>query len=183
MTGQTAHRVRAWCLFWLCAGVAGCANPAGTDSKVSIIINEFMVRNSQNSGIFDSDSTAADWVELYNAGHEPAILSTFFISDDPNRPRKFRFEDTVLAPGAYYVAWGGSSSTSPDNHIGFSFSASRAKDERMIVSDALGVTVDSISFARIDEACEQDKSYGRVPDGATRWVQIAVPTPGAANAR
>jgi hypothetical protein len=174
--------VRAGCVL---AGLLAlsCANPAVSVEGIGIIINEFMVRNTGQSGMLDADGKASDWVEIYNAGADSLLLSAYFISDRLDRPRRFRFEDTVLAPGAFYVAWGGGSTSSPDNHIGFNFSASETKDEKVLLFDEDGMVVDSISFAQIPEARQADIAYGRLPDAARRWAAFSTATPGASNAR
>ena len=52
-----------------------------------------------------------------------------------------------------------------------------ATAEYIILSDTLGVVVDSLSFS----ALESDVSVGRKPDGGAEWATFLEPTPGAPN--
>lgn len=55
----------------------------------SIRINEILADNDKI--IADSVGEFDDVVELYNSGNEPVNLFSWYLSDDPNNLKKFRF--------------------------------------------------------------------------------------------
>lgn len=152
------------------------------DEPVPLYINEFMVRNSASSAYADCLGNHEDWVELYNGGEEPLDMSDFYISDKRDNLLKTQLHDTVINPGQHYLLWGGDFVCEHNNHIGFNFDATdTAKNEMILIVNDDGFIIDSISYLAIPEACKQDTSYGRSPDGSNTWKQQTTPTPGTAN--
>jgi len=66
-----------------------------------LIISEVMPSNSLYYR--QDDGKCYDWVELYNATQEPIDLSSYCLSNDPDRPELFRLPQRQLQPGAYLV--------------------------------------------------------------------------------
>jgi len=162
------------------AFLSGCSNEE--EENISIVINEFMVRNSNNTTFVDCLGNHEDWVELYNNGSEGVVMSNVYISDKPDNLLKTRLHDTIIPPGGHYLLWGGDVTCEHNDHIGFNFSATdTVQPEQIIISNGKGVIIDSYSYMDVPQACEQDKSYGRSPDGSNTWKQQNAPTPGSAN--
>jgi len=60
------------------------------DSANTLLINELMASNS--GYVYDSFGDDDDWFEIYNYGDEPVCLNTFYFTDDPAEPQKWRFD-------------------------------------------------------------------------------------------
>lgn len=148
-----------------------------------LLINECMVRNSIESGIHDGDSVFSDWVELYNCSDDTIYLGDFYLSDQINNLFKFQLPLSFLLPGEFFLLWGGSSNTSPETHIGFNFSSDSSKGEMILLTDFIGNIVDSLNYNLNSDALKRDKSFGRKPDGASRWCSLELATPGYSNIR
>lgn len=68
---------------------------------MQVVISE--VQSANRSAILNSSGQLCDWVELYNAGTEAAVLDGCYLSDDPQDPMKWRIESLTIAPGEYAV--------------------------------------------------------------------------------
>jgi len=68
-----------------------------------IRISEVMSSNSTT--IADQESEFNDWIELYNASDRVINLAGYHLSDDPDNPRKWKFEDYDFQPGSYLLVW------------------------------------------------------------------------------
>mgnify|MGYP006287060319 CR=1 FL=1 len=60
-----------------------------------VVINEFMSLN--NSTIEDEDGEYNDWIEIYNAGSEPMILTDYSLSDDSAELNRWTFPEITIA--------------------------------------------------------------------------------------
>lgn len=108
-----------------------------------------------------------DIIEIYNMGDAALDLSGYKLAQNPAFPvdKTFVFPGgTQLAPGQYMVLL----ELDPDTLEGhFPFKLSQDKDETVLLADAGGVTVDSLTFA----GYLAKRSYCRVPDGKGAWAQ------------
>lgn len=152
------------------------------EEEITIVINEFMIRNSNTSPFADCLGNHEDWVELYNTGEKEILMSKIYISDRPDNLLKKRLHDTIIPPGGYYLLWGGDFTCEHNNHIGFNFDATdTVKLEQIIISDGNGNIIDNFPFMEVPEARVQNRSYGRFPDGSESWGQQVTATPGDPN--
>jgi hypothetical protein len=166
--------------------------PNGVDGKptaaaamgpaiTSLVINEYCTRSislrTETGGL-------AGWVELYNTGSEPLDLSGHFLSQDPAKPREWRFRGVSLAAQAYLVLvfTGKTDPTTanapplPDGYLRVDLEPP-ARVGRLLISDAAGRTVATAAV----EPLPADVSKGRLPDNPDAWGYFSSPTPGAAN--
>ncbi len=67
------------------------------------LITEIMARNANT--LLDEDGEASDWIELYNPGDTPYVLTDHHLTDDLDAPRKWALPETVLAPRAFLVVF------------------------------------------------------------------------------
>ncbi|MCS7113845.1 MAG: CotH kinase family protein [Candidatus Bathyarchaeota archaeon] len=141
-----------------------------------LVINEFMARNRRT--LRGPDGTYPDWIELYNGGDTPVDLSGMYLTDNLNRPRRFRFPDgVVLGPGEFMVIWADASLDQTGIHTGFALKGDFeeiglfARDGRTLI--------DSVVFGKQ----RPDVSYGRYPDGSPNWEYLIQPTPGKPNVK
>ena len=68
-----------------------------------ILITEVMASNQRT--VLDEDRQPSDWIELLNLGAEPANLSGWCLTDDPNKLTKWKFPDTPVKPGEYTLVF------------------------------------------------------------------------------
>lgn len=149
--------------------LAGCASgqdspPAETPSPTpevppTVRINELMPSNK--STLADGD-TFPDWIELYNYGGEPALLSGCTLSAGG---KSCTLPELEIRPGAYAVIFCGGEDVP--------FSLPKAGAEVRILS-AGGTEIDSVSY----ENAESDVSLCRDGDGV---AAAEYPTPGFEN--
>ncbi|MCG9879091.1 MAG: lamin tail domain-containing protein, partial [Bacteroidia bacterium] len=134
-------------------------------TKGSLVLNEFLASNKKSD--INEYGAYEDWIELYNNSSDTIDMSGFQLSDNYNNPAKFIFPiGTKIAPKAYKAVWADEFPSSAKYlHTGFGLSA---VGEELILSDAFGAVLDSISFG----AQTTDKPMGRCPNGTGMFVQI-----------
>ncbi len=152
------------------------SNKQQQKSKYQLFINEFMASN--DSAYADEYGEYDDWIELYNAGDDTIALAGFYFSDDKNDPTKVQIPTTSkakIAPKGFIILWADKQPEQGDLHLNIKLSSG---GEDIVVTEPDGfTTVDEIAY----EQQETDVSYGRVPDGGSKWQKLNPPTPGASN--
>lgn len=141
----------------------------------AIVINEVMV--DAYTGLRDEDGELSDWIELYNTTDKAISLDRYALSDNENKPQKWRFpEGAVIQPYGYYVVFcsGKDRQTTANGvpHTNFRISAS---SETLVLSDQNGSVTDRVILDNIPADC----SYGRSTDGSMQVFDVA--TPGLSN--
>ncbi|MEH2959000.1 CotH kinase family protein [Candidatus Merdisoma sp. JLR.KK006] len=144
--------------------VASIACYAVQSSGVSkLVINEVC---SKNVSVFlDEDGTVSDYVELYNDGWLPYLVSEIYLSDDEDDLEKFEVPLNALGPGEYQTIM-------LDENTPFQISDS---GETLYLSWE-GKVIDQIECV----ALKKDSSYCRLSDGGQEWT-IRTCTPGGKN--
>jgi len=134
-----------------------------------LIITEYMTSN--DSFFPDEEGQFHDWVEIFNPGDETVYLRGWFLSDNVENPRKWRFpSDTYIPPGGFLVLH--CSGLHQTGHVPFRLSAN---DEFLTLSDQNGFLVDRIALYDTPLFA----SYGRTADGNEGFFPD--PSPGQAN--
>lgn len=129
------------------------------------------VMNHNRSVFADDDGAFHDWVEIQNIGGYTVSLDGFSITDDPERPDKYVFENVVLKSGeCVAVHLTGEKGETRFLYAPFGLSSS---GDTVYLCD--GDTV--LDSLRVGESPE-NVSYGRM-DGKDVW--FAVPTPSSPN--
>jgi hypothetical protein len=159
----------------LAPGNAQASDDAAARKSPSVVISEVMATNITT--IADPQGHYDDWIELRNAGSEPADLSGAYLTDNPTVPRKWTFpQGTVIAPGGYLLVWADEDGKdSPGLHASFKLSK---KGEHLLLVDAderQNRVLDSLEYA----AQPDGVAFGRL-DGHDAPQPLA-PTPGEAN--
>lgn len=135
-----------------------------------IVINETM---SQSKG----NRLRHDWVELHNRSGEPLNLEGYGLSDDPDRPFRWRAPAHVVAPdGLVLILLSGKACAPPTCeriHADFMLGS---QGETLVLTDPEGVRVDSFSSGQLGPGV----SSGRRLEDDTR-VLFKSPTPGRPN--
>ena len=87
----------------------------GARAESPVVINEFMASNSRHHPRSPGDTE--DWIELRNISDGAVDLSGWYLSDDPDKPRKWMFPAGTSIPAAgYLLVWADEdSSESPDS--------------------------------------------------------------------
>ena len=71
--------------------------------NTGIRINEIMASNGQS--LADGDGNSPDWIELFNPGPGAVELSGWYLTDDEEDLRKWRFPEVTLAENGYLVVF------------------------------------------------------------------------------
>ena len=177
-----------WLILAALVFLAGCDRTSTIPPR--LVINEVMARN-ESFVDFEFNGLPLDWVEIYNPNAEPLRLQDYTLSDNIERPKKYRFPaNLVIEPGGYVVVTlvGG-------NDLEAVQEAREGQGELTLTLTALhadfGLNADADSvflFAdgrRIDRLgirnLAADASVGRFPDGADSIATSFAPTPGFSN--
>lgn len=148
---------------------------AGYTVNAQVVLNE--IQASNGTTIADEDGDYEDWIELYNTGDSSVNLAGYGLSDDYDRPYRWRLPSVTIAPGEFLLVWASGkdrSNTGSPLHTNFSISSA---GEEVILTDPNGMRVDEHEPRSIP----RDYSYGRVPDGSDNWFYFTDPTPDAPN--
>ena len=70
----------------------------------AVIISEFAATND-GSLLVNEDGDPSDWIELFNLSDRPVNLSAWTLTDDPDRPEKWTFDDIVIDPGQRLIVF------------------------------------------------------------------------------
>jgi hypothetical protein len=151
-------------------------SPGADDPPSSIppvLINEALTR---------TDAAPSDAIELFNSGSSLADISGWFLTDDADRPRKFRIPDgTTVNPGAYIVFAESQFNADPMNTNSFALS-SLGDEVYLFSADALGnLTGHSHGFKY--GAANDGVTFGRyvISTGDDHFVSQVANTLGTAN--
>lgn len=145
------------------------------NSNFDLRINEFMARN--DNSFFDSAQEADDWIELYNNGSSVVNLEGLYLTDNANKPFKFRLSSNVIVPGSYKIFWADDDQDQGLTHGPFKLSGSEGY-VGLYRQDSNGeaVMIDEVSYG----SQETDISFARIPNG-TGPFEFSTPTPGYFN--
>ncbi len=153
------------------APIPGVAAPA-------LLINEIVASNSHGSK--DPQGQYEDWIELYNAGTTIVNTAGLYLTDDWDRPTKWRVPTnqpglTMIPAYGYLLIWADDDLVSTGLHAAFRLSSSGGQ---LALYDTDGQTlIDSMEFG----PQTPNVSYGRDPTAGNVWRFFAVPTPGSVN--
>lgn len=158
-----------------------------------IFINELMTANNKAPFYYpDGSGEGFDWVELYNARDEEIDVSGMYLADEADdlKPENQLPENTIIPSGGYLVVVcsGNTSYTDSVIYIDMRLSANQDGDNNVFIYDPLGRLLDQSEAFGYESGIgsdghglDDDKSFGRYPDGDTTWQVFTVPTPGTEN--
>ncbi|MBM3335596.1 lamin tail domain-containing protein, partial [Candidatus Sumerlaeota bacterium] len=173
---MSAHRARAIGLIavllsaWLV--LAGAAT-----AQAAVVINEFMANNTKTKQ--DEDGQFDDWIELFNTSTANASVGGYYMSDQASQPRKWKIPaGTDMGGQQRLLIWAdGTSPSLPTRPLHAAFRLNAENGELIALYDDKGTTIDVVRFGQQ----APDISYGRITDGASRWVPLNKPNPLGAN--
>lgn len=148
---------------------AAALNAQRFGAAAGVYINEVMASPS---------SQKYDWVEIYNGGSQAVDLSSYGLTDDASKPRKWQFPSgTVIQPGQYLgVYLSGSTVSMLDGYLNADFALNVEGGYTMALSTPDGSIQDALYLPRQYGGI----SYGRV-SGESGCFYFAEGTPGTAN--
>ncbi len=142
-----------------------------------VIISEFLAAN--DTGIRDEDGDRSDWIELLNLSPEPVSLNGWFLTDDAERPTKWRLPKITLADGEYLlIRASGKDRAIPGRELHTNFKLNTAGEYLALLDPQTNVVS---AFAPAYPPQRDDVSYGRDLLSPEVTGYFPTPTPGAAN--
>ncbi len=145
-------------------------------TNTPVVINEILAVNDHAAK--DPQGQNDDYLELRNLTASEANLSGRYLTDDPDKPRKWVFPDgTTIPAGGFLIVWMDKDTEStPGLHANFKLPAIGGQVFLIDTDANLNLTLDSVTYT----AQSSDRAYGRSAASAEVW-EIQTPTPGAAN--
>ncbi|MBT7122539.1 MAG: lamin tail domain-containing protein, partial [Clostridia bacterium] len=135
-------------------------------------VNEILLDNTYS--MLDEDGDSSAWVEFYNSSGSTIALGNYYLSDSESSPYKWRFPNSLIAPGEYLVVYlSGKDRAGDELHTGFRI----GEDETVLVMTDRENMAESV-FA-LDMQIGKNVSYGNAVGEA--WQYFGQPTPGAQN--
>ena len=120
-------------------------------------LSELMASN--HITLRDSDGDYSDWVELVNNGSESCDLAGWYLSDDADKPYKWRIPAQTLGPSERTIVFcSGKDRAEGELHTNFALSRDGGG---LFLSTPLGVRADSLVYG----AMEKDQVYRRTAFG------------------
>ena len=129
-------------------------------NEKDIVINEIVASNNPESGILDPEGGAADWIELYNNTNHDISLNHFYLSNDNDFIKKWKFTDGLFIPANdYLIIWADRDIDQTGIHTSFKLNKTRGD---LILSYETGDIIDSMSYANQ----VTNVAFARVPNGS-----------------
>lgn len=133
-------------------------------------INELMTNNV--SAQWDDAFNYSMWVELYNTSSASLNQGSFYLTDNPEQPRKWQLPGRTITAGGLSILW--MEREERANHAPFRLDPDGGM---LYLYNASGAVVDYILYP----AQYRNASYGRRTDGAEEWVFFEVYSAGSSN--
>lgn len=171
MTCWTPDRLAVVCRFFGVWAAAVGVCPAVAQVQLSEVVSD------NSGGLRDEQGEASDWVEIYNAGDSPVLLTGWGLSDRLAEPSKWVFPARALAAGARLVVFASGKDRTPVTgrlHTNFSLAAA---GETLVLSSPDGQAVEVAPA----EAIPEGMSLARSAEGNAVWRFFVTPTPGQPN--
>ena len=125
-----------------------------------LVINEIVASNDVNSGITDPAGSYADWIELYNNAPFDISLNEFYLSNDKEVLKHWRFpEETVISANDYLIIWADRDIEEEGLHADFKLKKERGE---LYLSYENGDIVDEVIFNNQ----ETNAGFARIPNGS-----------------
>jgi hypothetical protein len=164
---------------------AGCNR--STKEYPALKINEVMA-NNQRSAFLDPNGLRLDWVEIYNPNPFEVVLGGYSLTDNINRPNKYRFPAAATLPAGGFIvvflAGQGDREAAEASGIELvlsplhgDFGLSARQETIYLFAGNGDRLVDRLEVVNLTA----DASSGRYPDGAPEYGPMYAPTPGSSN--
>jgi hypothetical protein len=152
----------------------------GLPAFSQLYINEFMARNK--TGLTDNKGKYSDWIEIYNSGPEAIDMAGYFFTDTVGDPGKSKIkkghpDSTTIKSHGYLVFFADGKPGRGIRHLGFKLKKTGEQISLYKKEDQKYILVDQVRY----KAQFKDTSYGRVPDGSSKFFYIQTASPGFTN--
>ncbi|MFO1476486.1 MAG: lamin tail domain-containing protein [Verrucomicrobiota bacterium] len=146
-----------------------------------VYISEFMASNGggQSNSLHDELGNSPDWIELYNASSTSVDLTGWFLTDDVQKPTKWKFPATVLGGRSYLVVFASGRNTVAAGWLHTNFKLGAGGSYLGLFNPSTNVISE---FSPAYPAQATDVSYGRDSLDRNAVGYFYTATPGAANA-
>lgn len=143
-------------------------------SSQHIVINEVAYDNE--TVLYDFENKTPDWIELYNAGDLDFNLESWFLSDNPFNPSKWKFPSLIILAHSFVFVFASNKDiiNQTPYHTNFKL---KSMQESVYLYDADTLLIDSI----VVQCVPRDYSLGRFPDGSNTFKVFTNPSPNASN--
>ncbi len=149
--------------------VVAAASAAFAQGRKALRINEVMVQNE--SSIVDDYGERHGWIELFNSNFAPLEISSVYITNDPEDPKKYPVPlgdvNTRIAKRQHVVFFADGQPDKGTFHTNFVLEP--GKDNWIGIYDADGITL--IDEVIVPASLPVDNSYARQADGEGEWGQ------------
>ncbi len=136
-------------------------------NRKALRINEVMVQN--DSSIVDEYGNRSAWIELFNSNFAPLDISSVYLTNDPNEPKKYPVPlgdvRTRMAKRQTVVFFADNDAERGTFHT--SFTLVPGQDNWVGIYDADGITL--IDEVTIPASLIPGQSYARATDGSGEW--------------
>lgn len=144
-----------------------------------VVVNEYSCANL--SQFPDQYGKYEDWIELFNTGAAPVNIGNYYLSDEPDEPKKWKFPSNVNLPAYGYliVFASGRDEAAPGSpfHTNFKLTQTKNTPEHIVFSKPNGQVVDALEIL----TTKTHQSVGRLSNGSTEWRVFTQPTYAAKN--
>ena len=134
-----------------------------------VVINEVMT----HSDTLEVFGQVCDWIELYNTSPGWVYLKDISISDNPDKPQKWRMNGNYkIEPNGFLTILCNDAASGANTNFKLS-----AEGETILISDAAGTIIDQVKVPYL----MPDQSFGRASDGSDTWAVFKVASPNSQN--
>ena len=145
------------------ANISACNLLSNPIASMNVVINEIVASNDQDSDIKDPNGDTADWIELFNNTSVEVSLDGFYLSNDEDVLKHWRFpEDATIPANDYLIIWADRDVNEEGLHTDFKLSKTQGE---LYLSFENGEIIDEVIF--IDQ--ETNVGYARVPNGTGQF--------------
>jgi len=135
--------------------------PAAVCPAQELVLTEFVAANGR--GLQDQDGDSSDWIEIYNAGHDPVSIGGWFLSNDLADPTQWEFPNVIVdGQGFLTVFASGKDRRDPGDELHTSFKLDRDGEYLALVAPD-GATIVTEFYPQYPRQLS-DVSYGAVMD-------------------
>jgi len=147
------------------AALDECPELTNPIALMDVVINEIVASNDMNSGIVDPAGGYADWIELYNNTSVDINLERFYLSNDKDVLKHWKFpEGATIEANDYLIIWVDRDLDEEGLHTDFKLNKTWGE---LYLSFENGEIVDEVIFT--DQ--ETNVGYARVPNGTGEFAR------------
>jgi len=143
----------------------------------TVVINEVQTKN--DTTIADEMGEYNDWIEIYNPTSAGIDMAGMFLSDNFDKPLKWKIPDTnpaktTVPANGFLILWADSDPEQGENHLDFKLKTT----DQIIITASDGITpIQYLEFSDV----KADISYAATVDGGNNYILTSEPTPNASN--